>query len=107
MPLRDSLPLPGLSRVLLPGWCMQRLFSDPRRVLRLSWGLLCMGVLLLASGLAVAYGLERRLAIPALVGAHVLIVLGPTLFKLGYVMRLAAQQKLQPQVSAVPLGRRD
>lgn len=75
---------------------MFALLANPRFVLRLSTTLLLAGILLLSTGLAIAYGLERRLPIVALVGAHVLIVLGPTLFKLGYVMRLAAQEKLRP-----------
>lgn len=69
-------------------------FHCPQRLLRFSSRLLVAGVLLLSSGIAAAYGEFVTLGIGELIGAHVLIVLGPTLFKLGYVMRLAAQEIL-------------
>ena len=69
-------------------------FRCPQRLLRFSSRLLVAGVLLLSSGIAAAYGDFVTLGIGELIGAHVLIVLGPTLFKLGYVMRLAAQEIL-------------
>lgn len=82
---------------------MLALLSCPQRLLRLSTSLLLAGVLLLSSGVAAAYGGILRLTIGELIGAHVVIVLGPTLFKLGYVMRLAAQEKLR-RAAASPAG---
>lgn len=79
---------------------MSGLFACPQRVLRLSSTLLAGGVLLLVSGSAVAYGPGETLALGTRIGGHILIILGPTLFKIGYVMRLAALQRLQRQAGA-------
>lgn len=68
-------------------------FECPWRLRRLADSLLLGGLLLLLVGLAGAYLFEARLALGVLVGAHALTVLGPVLLKIGYVMRLLAQQK--------------
>lgn len=64
----------------------------PQQVLRFSSQLLLSGLGLLLLGLLGAYGLERHLSMGLLVLAHSLTVIGPGLLKLGYVLRLAAQQ---------------
>ncbi|TIH10582.1 transmembrane sensor/regulator PpyR [Pseudomonas leptonychotis] len=69
-------------------------FSCPLRALQLANQLLVAGVLLLVSGLLGAYGLSAQLSIGSQVAAHSLTIIGPALLKLGYVVRLAAQQQL-------------
>ncbi|MFP5422125.1 MAG: transmembrane sensor/regulator PpyR [Gammaproteobacteria bacterium] len=71
--------------------------SCPARVLQLANRMLLAGVLLLLSGLLGAYGLEAQLSMGSLVTAHSLTIIGPGLLKLGYVLRLAAQQHLRKQ----------
>ncbi|MFI8380949.1 transmembrane sensor/regulator PpyR [Pseudomonas sp. NPDC079086] len=71
--------------------------SCPVRALRVANRLLLAGVLLLLSGLLGAYGLEAQLSMGSLVTAHALTIIGPGLLKLGYVLRLAAQQHLRKQ----------
>lgn len=77
----------------------------PLRALQLANVVLLSGVLLLLVGLLGAYGLEGRLSIAHLVIAHALTIIGPGLLKLGYVLRLAAQQQslrqMQPCCAAV------
>lgn len=68
--------------------------SCPRNVLRLSTRLLVAGLLLLLLGVVVAYGLDSRLTIGTQVAAHSAVILGPSLLKIGYVMRLLAQHYL-------------
>ncbi|MBT8768484.1 transmembrane sensor/regulator PpyR [Metapseudomonas boanensis] len=69
--------------------------SDPRNLLRLSRNLLWTGLFLLLAGVYAAYGLDQQLAIAQLVLAHTLVIVGPTLLKVGYVMRLVALRGLQ------------
>ena len=69
----------------------------PARALRLANRMLLAGLLLLLSGLLGAYGLEAQLSMGSLVTAHALTIIGPGLLKLGYVLRLAAQQHLRKQ----------
>jgi hypothetical protein len=76
---------------------MSGFFSCPIRALRLANQLLVAGLLLLLLGLAGAYGLDKHLGLRLLVSAHALTILGPSLLKLGYVLRLAAQQQLSRQ----------
>ncbi|NMZ67701.1 hypothetical protein SAMN05216370_3228 [Pseudomonas peli] len=71
--------------------------SCPSRALQLANRMLLAGVLLLLSGLLGAYGLEAQLSMGSLVTAHALTIIGPGLLKLGYVLRLAAQQHLRTQ----------
>lgn len=77
---------------------------DPRRLLRASSRLLLAGVLLFAAGVAVAYGPAEGPGLGTAIAAHVVIVVGPTLFKLGYVLRLTAQEQLQKQARPPPGG---
>ena len=76
---------------------MLAFLSCPSRALQLANRMLLAGVLLLLSGLLGAYGLEAQLSMGSLVTAHALTVIGPGLLKLGYVLRLAAQQHLRKQ----------
>lgn len=76
---------------------MSDFFTCPLRALRLANQLLGAGLLLLLLGLFGAYGLDARLGLRLLVGAHALTILGPSLLKLGYVLRLAAQQQQNTQ----------
>lgn len=79
---------------------MLDIFACPPRTLRPANRLLGAGLALLLLGLSGAYGLDRRLDLALQVGAHALVILGPSLLKIGYVMRLAAQQRLR-----APAGR--
>ena len=47
--------------------------------------------ILMLVGVVVAYGLDSRLSIGTQVAAHSAVILGPSLLKIGYVMRLLAQ----------------
>ena len=76
---------------------MLAFLSCPSRALQLANRMLLAGVLLLLSGLLGAYGLEAQLSMGSLVTAHALTIIGPGLLKLGYVLRLAAQQHLRQQ----------
>ncbi len=78
---------------------MSGFFTCPLRALRLANQLLVAGLLLLLIGLFGAYGLDTYLGLRLLVGAHALTILGPSLLKLGYVLRLAAQQQLSKQAA--------
>lgn len=65
-------------------------FSNPSNVQRVSTRLLLTGLVMLLAGAFAAYGFEGRLSIVQLVVAHAGVIVGPTLLKIGYVMRLAA-----------------
>ncbi|WP_263142739.1 transmembrane sensor/regulator PpyR [Pseudomonas sp. RIT-PI-AD] len=67
----------------------------PRHALHVANRLLLTGCALTLAGLTLAYGLDSILALPILVAAHALTVIGPGLLKIGYVMRLLAQGRLQ------------
>lgn len=73
----------------------------PNHVLHLSSNVLIAGVLVLLAGAGAAYGLDSHLSIPALVAAHSGVIIGATLLKLGYVLRLIGQHYLRKQGSEV------
>lgn len=77
---------------------MYPLNLPPAHILHLSSQLLWSGLSLLLLGLLAAYGLERYLNVPALVLAHSLTLIGPSLLKIGYVLRLIAQERLKERV---------
>lgn len=76
---------------------MYPLNLPPLQILHLSGQLLRAGLILLLVGLVAAYGLERFLNVPTLVLAHSLTLLGPSALKIGYVLRLIAQQRLKDE----------
>ena len=77
---------------------MKGFFDCPQRNLSHSSSLLGAGVAMLLSGIFGAYFIDQYLALPALVAAHGLTILGPTSIKLGYVLRLIAQRQMrEPQ----------
>lgn len=69
------------------GWLAERAFQQGGAVLR---GHHWLDAMLLV-GVVVAYGLDSRLSIGTQVAAHSAVILGPSLLKIGYVMRLLAQ----------------
>ncbi|MDN4543786.1 transmembrane sensor/regulator PpyR [Pseudomonas sp. C32] len=73
---------------------MSQLFSNPQNVLQLSSRVLGVGVAMLLAGIYGAYLYAGTLSIPALVSMHAMTILGPTLLKIGYVMRLLSQYRL-------------
>ena len=72
------------------------LFDCPQHLLRLSNQLLSIGCAALLLGVLGAYGWAEQLSLGTLIGAHSLTILGPTLLKVGYVMRLLAEKSAQP-----------
>ncbi|WP_095059910.1 transmembrane sensor/regulator PpyR [Pseudomonas sp. Irchel s3f7] len=73
---------------------MSQLFSNPQNVMQLSSRVLGVGVAMLLAGIYGAYLYAGTLSIPALVSMHAMTILGPTLLKIGYVMRLLSQYRL-------------
>lgn len=69
-------------------------FSNPHNVLHLSSKVLVLGLTLLLVGIYGAYFYNGNLPIAALVSMHAMTIIGPTLLKIGYVMRLLAQHRL-------------
>ncbi|CAM3842644.1 transmembrane sensor/regulator PpyR [Ectopseudomonas alcaliphila] len=79
---------------------MYPLNLPPVQILHLSSQLLWGGLTLLLVGLVAAYGLEKQLNVPTLVLAHSLTLIGPSVLKIGYVLRLIAQQRLKDEACA-------
>ena len=74
-------------------------FSNPQNVLHLSSKVLVAGLVMLLAGIYGAYLYDGHMPIALLVAMHALTILGPTLIKIGYVMRLLAQYRLRgPQL---------
>ncbi|MHC8367101.1 transmembrane sensor/regulator PpyR [Pseudomonas sp. ZT5P21] len=69
-------------------------FSNPQNVLHLSSKVLVAGLALLLAGIYGAYLHVGHLPIVALVSMHAMTIIGPTLIKIGYVMRLLAQYRI-------------
>jgi hypothetical protein len=69
-------------------------FNNPQNVLHLSSRVLGAGLALLLVGIYGAYLYDGHLPIVALVTMHAMTIIGPTLIKIGYVMRLLAQHRL-------------
>ncbi|WP_044874163.1 hypothetical protein [Pseudomonas sp. LFM046] len=74
---------------------MTGVFGCPRRLLQLSHLFLWAGLILLLLGIAGAYYLDAHLGLLLLVVSHGMVILGPTLIKLGYVMRLTANYQMR------------
>jgi hypothetical protein len=73
-------------------------FSHPQNVLRLSSRVLGVGLVMLLAGIYGAYLYAGHLPIAALVSMHAMTIIGPTLLKIGYVMRLLSQHWLSPNL---------
>ncbi|MDQ3202165.1 MAG: transmembrane sensor/regulator PpyR [Pseudomonadota bacterium] len=69
-------------------------FSNPQNVLHLSSKILWAGLTLLLVGIYGAYLYNGHLPIVVQVLMHAGTIVGPTLIKIGYVMRLLAQYRL-------------
>jgi hypothetical protein len=78
---------------------MLTFFESPLNVLHLSSKVLVAGLIMLLAGIYGAYLYDGHMPIALLVAMHALTILGPTLIKIGYVMRLLAQYRLRsPQL---------
>ncbi|WP_460156587.1 transmembrane sensor/regulator PpyR [Pseudomonas sp. S2_H10] len=73
---------------------MFNFFSNPRNVLQLSSRVLGAGLAMLLAGIYGAYLYDGHLSIIVLVSLHAMTIIGPTLLKIGYVMRLFSQYRL-------------
>lgn len=73
-------------------------FSNPQNLLHLSSRVLGAGLVMLLAGIYGAYLYDGHLPIVALVSMHAMTIIGPTLLKIGYVMRLLAQHRLSPRL---------
>jgi hypothetical protein len=73
---------------------MFNFFSNPQNVLDLSSRVLGAGMAMLLAGIYGAYLYDGHLSIVVLVAMHAMTILGPTLLKIGYVMRLLSQYRL-------------
>ena len=72
--------------------------NNPLTVLHLSSKVLGAGLAMLLAGIYGAYLYGGHLSIVVLVAMHAMTIVGPTLLKIGYVMRLLAQHRLsKPQ----------
>lgn len=70
-------------------------FNNPHNVLSLSTRVLWTGLIMLLTGIVGAYMLDLHLNLVELVSLHAMTIVGPTLIKIGYVMRLLAQHNLR------------
>ncbi|WP_347912218.1 transmembrane sensor/regulator PpyR [Pseudomonas grandcourensis] len=73
---------------------MFNFFSNPQNVLQWSSRVLGAGLAMLLVGIYGAYLYDGHLAITVLVAMHAMTIIGPTLLKIGYVMRLLSQYRL-------------
>ncbi|MFM9384708.1 transmembrane sensor/regulator PpyR [Pseudomonas sp. UV AK001] len=69
-------------------------FESPLNVLHLSSKMLVAGLVMLLAGIYGAYLYQGHMPIALLVGMHAMTIVGPTLIKIGYVMRLLSQYRL-------------
>jgi len=69
-------------------------FNDPHKVLHLSSEVLIAGLAMLLVGIYGAYLYTGPLSIVVQVAMHAMTIVGPTLIKIGYVMRLLSQHRL-------------
>ncbi|MDR6915728.1 hypothetical protein J2X66_002596 [Pseudomonas sp. 3296] len=68
--------------------------NNPLHVLYLSSKVLGAGLVMLFAGIYGAYLYDGHMPIALLVVMHAMTIIGPTLLKIGYVMRLLAQYRL-------------
>ncbi|MGH8389542.1 MAG: transmembrane sensor/regulator PpyR [Pseudomonas sp.] len=78
---------------------MFHFFSNPQNVLQLSNQVLGVGLAMLLAGIYGAYLYGGHLSILAQVSLHAMTIIGPTLLKIGYVMRLLSQHRLSKPTS--------
>lgn len=76
-------------------------FNNPQNLLHLSSRVLVTGLVMFLAGIYGAYLYDGHLSIVALVSMHAMTIIGPTLIKIGYVMRLLAQHRLSTHPVAV------
>ena len=76
-------------------------FSNPQNVLHLSSKILGVGLAMLLAGIYGAYLYAGSLPIVVLVLMHAMTIIGPTLIKIGYVMRLLSQHRLGKRLAVV------
>jgi len=69
-------------------------FESPLNVLHLSSKVLVAGMVMLLAGIYGAYLYQGHMPIALLVAMHAMTIVGPTLIKIGYVMRLLSQYRL-------------
>ena len=79
-------------------------FSNPHNVLRLSSHTLAIGLAMLLAGIYGAYLYAGPLSIVVQVAMHAMTIVGPTLIKIGYVMRLLAQHRLTKVTQPIHLS---
>ncbi|WP_192560454.1 transmembrane sensor/regulator PpyR [Pseudomonas allokribbensis] len=73
---------------------MFTVFESPLNVLHLSSKVLVAGLVMLLAGIYGAYLYQGPMPIALLVAMHAMTIVGPTLIKIGYVMRLLSQYRL-------------
>ncbi|WP_192564406.1 transmembrane sensor/regulator PpyR [Pseudomonas gozinkensis] len=76
-------------------------FESPLNVLHLSSKILVAGLVMLLAGIYGAYLYQGHMPIALLVAMHAMTIIGPTLLKIGYVMRLLSQYRLGRHHAAV------
>lgn len=76
-------------------------FESPLNVLHLSSKILVAGLVMLLAGIYGAYLYQGHMPIALLVAMHAMTIIGPTLLKIGYVMRLLSQYRLGLHHAAV------
>lgn len=69
-------------------------FESPLNVLHLSSKILVAGLVMLLAGIYGAYLYQGHMPVALLVAMHAMTIIGPTLLKIGYVMRLLSQYRL-------------
>lgn len=69
-------------------------FENPLNVLHLSSKVLVAGLVMLLAGIYGAYLYQGHMPIALLVAMHAMTIVGPTLIKIGYMMRLLSQYRL-------------
>lgn len=70
------------------------LFDNAQRTQVYGNALMMIGLLLLLLGVFGGYIVDLRLPLLLQLLAHMQIIIGPTLIKIGYVMRINARQRL-------------
>lgn len=73
---------------------MSGVLESPSKVFNLANNLVVSGVVILLVGVLGAYCFDEAIGLGLVVGSHMLTIVGPSLVKLGYVMRLSVQDRL-------------